>query len=536
MGIFSKIFSGDEVAEKINRAAEVYKLNRFDEAIESYSSALAIENENTKALYGRGLAYAKKGELNSALTDFKNVVRIDKDFSPNCFFHLAETLFKLKNNTEALESVNIFILKTEKKGHGYFLRGKIFYELGKYDDALKDAEKASELQPDEAEIFVLLGKIKIRLNEFRQAIIVLKKSLELNNDCDYAHTFLGGAYIFIHKKDEAENELKQVAKPIKETFFYFSKVHFANNDFEKSLDALGDALSFDENYIDAYFQRIEVYRELNETGKALEDLQKVIALQPDNIENIMLSAELNKLNNDFKSCVRDYNKVLRLDPDNVKALFELGALSSKTKNHEIALMYFLRVVELDDSFKEAFFELGKIYFTLEEYQKAINSFSSAISIDEKYFSAYYHRAKVKEILKDQQGALGDFTRALGNAEFYEAFIDRAKLKIGSGEFHSAINDLIKAVKLKGEKDYPHYLLASCYSKTDKEFDAMRSISTALDLKPTRGEYFYFRGMLYFDSQKYSEALADWAQALKLAPQYKSKLELLIQRAKSKVSS
>jgi tetratricopeptide (TPR) repeat protein len=536
MGIFSKIFSSDEAVEKINHAAEAYKINNFDEAIKGYSSALEIENENTNALYGRGLAYEKKGNLDSALIDYKNVVRIDKDFSPNCYYHLAETLFKLNNNSEALEYINAFVARTEKKWYGYLLRGKIYYELGNLEDALTDAEKASDLQPDEAEIFVLIGKIKIREKEYKQAIITLKKALELNNDCDFAHTFLGGAYIFINKKNEAETELKQVTKPIKETYFYFGKVHFANNDFEKSLSALGSALSLDENYVDAYLQRINVYRELNDIERAIADLQKVIEIQPDKIENILLSAKLNKLNKNFNSCVRDYNKVLQLDSDNVEALFELGILSSKTKNYEIALVYFLKVAELDNSKKEAFLELGKIYFAIEEYQKAINSFSEAISLDEQYFPAYYYRAKVKEKLQDQQGALGDYTRALGNAEFYEAFIDRAKLKIGLDDIHSAVTDLNKAIKLRGEKDYPHYLLASCYSKTEKEYDAIKSISTAIELKPTRGEYFYFRGMLYFDMQKYSEALTDWAQALKLAPRYKSKLELLMQRAKSKVSS
>ncbi len=528
------MFSGDEAAEKINRASELFKQNKFDEAVELYSSALEIENENTNALYGRGLSYAKKGKFDAALVDFKNVVRIDKDFSPNCYYHLSETLFKLREYSEALEHITTFVMKTEKKGHGYFLRGKIFYELGKLDDAIKDAEKASDLQPDNAEIFVLLGKIKIQKREFRQAIITLKKALELNNDCDFAHTFLGGAYIFINKKDEAENELKQVTKPIKETYYYLGKVHFANGDYDKSIDALKNALSIDENYIEAYFQRIQVFRELNEIEKAIADLQIIIALQPDRIENILLSAKLNKLNKNMKACVRDYNKALQLNPENVEALFELGLLSSKTKNYEIAMMYFLRVVELDESFKEAFFELGKIYFAMEEYQKAINSFSDAISIDEQYFFAYYYRAKVKETLQDQQGALGDYTRALGNSDFYEAFIGRAKLKIGLDDIHSAITDLNKAIKLRRERDYPHYLLASCYSKTEKEFDAIRSISSAIELNPVKGEYFYFRGMLYFDTQKYSDALTDWSQALKLVPRYKSKLELLMQRAKSKV--
>lgn len=44
---------------------------RYEEAIESYSAALALQPESHEAIYGRGLAYRQSGRRELALADFR---------------------------------------------------------------------------------------------------------------------------------------------------------------------------------------------------------------------------------------------------------------------------------------------------------------------------------------------------------------------------------------------------------------------------------------------------------------------------------
>ena len=79
---FSSTPAGVEVREvkvslHLNSAMALLKLERWEDAISSSTSALAEQPENVKALYRRGVAKARSGMLEGAVTDLQAAIKLE---------------------------------------------------------------------------------------------------------------------------------------------------------------------------------------------------------------------------------------------------------------------------------------------------------------------------------------------------------------------------------------------------------------------------------------------------------------------------
>ena len=88
-----------------------YKLNKFRQAIDEYTSAIAISPKH-QYHFNRAMAYVGLGDSEAAIADLTSAVSIFPRFAK-----------------------------------GYALRGKLYKEIGKHTLALADAEKAGRLDP-----------------------------------------------------------------------------------------------------------------------------------------------------------------------------------------------------------------------------------------------------------------------------------------------------------------------------------------------------------------------------------------------------
>jgi tetratricopeptide (TPR) repeat protein len=99
--------------EYLLKGYEYYYKKKYDEAIESYEKALAIDPNYAPAWHNKGLVLHNLGKYDEAIKHYDRALAID----PNCAFAL--------NN-----------------------KGRALGNLGKYDEAIKYYDKASEIDPN----------------------------------------------------------------------------------------------------------------------------------------------------------------------------------------------------------------------------------------------------------------------------------------------------------------------------------------------------------------------------------------------------
>ena len=93
-----------------NRGNNYYKKGELDKAINDYNEAIRINPQYFKAYSNRGIAYGMKGEFEKAINDFSEAIRINPKFSM-----------------------------------AYKARAFTYRKLGKTDLAIADEQKAMEL-------------------------------------------------------------------------------------------------------------------------------------------------------------------------------------------------------------------------------------------------------------------------------------------------------------------------------------------------------------------------------------------------------
>jgi tetratricopeptide (TPR) repeat protein len=67
----------DDAFAYYNRGNANKNQKRGDQAIEDYNAALCLDPGNASAYLGRGIAFASRGDFETAVADFSDAIRID---------------------------------------------------------------------------------------------------------------------------------------------------------------------------------------------------------------------------------------------------------------------------------------------------------------------------------------------------------------------------------------------------------------------------------------------------------------------------
>jgi DnaJ family protein C protein 7 len=118
-----------EIESQKEKANEIFKAGKYQEAIESYNKLLELDPKN-------------------------------KSFNSTIYANKALCYQKLNNMMEALRDINKSISLNEKYMKAYVRRGNIYMALKMYDEARYDYQKVKESEPDNKEVVKLLEEAK----------------------------------------------------------------------------------------------------------------------------------------------------------------------------------------------------------------------------------------------------------------------------------------------------------------------------------------------------------------------------------------
>ena len=141
---------GNELKEDLNYAIELYRNKEFADALDKFDKIvdkvnLLNEKSIARAFYFRGNVHMKLNDFDKAIDDFDKAVAIDQNFA-----------------------------------NAYVSRGKAFLKLNKVGAAEKDFEHYITIKPLHFRGYWLLGKLNVKKENYRQAIILMTKAIELN--------------------------------------------------------------------------------------------------------------------------------------------------------------------------------------------------------------------------------------------------------------------------------------------------------------------------------------------------------------------
>lgn len=157
-----------------------YKNKDYSEAIEIYSSIITMDKDYVDAYYNRGLSYLMNGQVELAVLDFDKAIELEpKDYSRyiDAYCSLVEKGYRDLGNSYLEKALTV----NDRKQSDYD-KGRIYYYLGQYNEALSCFDAATRSTGGDA--YLYLGKSYEALGDYNYASSVYLNYLTDHEDAE----------------------------------------------------------------------------------------------------------------------------------------------------------------------------------------------------------------------------------------------------------------------------------------------------------------------------------------------------------------
>jgi tetratricopeptide (TPR) repeat protein len=204
-------------------------------------------------------------------------------------------------------------------------RGAAYKMLGRYDEAIADFDRASELDPDNPQYYCQRGDVRLRLNEVDAAIEDYSAALQRSPKSVWAHQGRGRAYLAKGEGEMALLDLNEALRSKPGNMTLLVQRGRANNvakrygaavaDLSKAMSdpAYGNMLPKERAAILA--QRAYAYAKQKQIDEARGDADEAVRLAPRDAFAIGVSGLVAEQEDDTERARDAYTRALAIEPN-----------------------------------------------------------------------------------------------------------------------------------------------------------------------------------------------------------------------------
>jgi tetratricopeptide (TPR) repeat protein len=396
------------------------------------------------------------------------------------------------------------------------VNARVKYEQGDYPGAIRDYDRAIQLDPNRSEAYTL--RAGTRLTSINRKLLTSVAQESKTGDIKTVKTFDTAVY------RRYRNEYNLVLA-----------------DYEKSLQLEPQDLGAQF----ALAGSADIYNKLGEYPKAVERIDRAIALAPtSDIFYVQRATIYAAMGNDERS-LADFDRAIAINPQLTDYRVQKYFVYKERKQSALAIAELDKAIAIDPNRSYFFSERAATkFFQLQDDPGAIADLSTAINLiesrkatDERNADARYTtlQARLADYYIDRSSyhslknryapALTDVERSIAlDPKNYRAYFNRAFIYTKTDRDRLALTDLDRALKLGPQATDTYALQGKIYRKLKQYPQAISSFTNAINLVSNKSDrrdnlesYLSFRAETYALDRKYALAIADFTQAIELNP-------------------
>ena len=251
------------------------------EAAKYFSSELEKNPQDTGLLRKRASARDLNGELDLAIKDYEEIIRVSPD--ADAYLGRGNVYLAKKDNDKAIADFTEAIRLDPPFATAYLNRGLALQAKNEPDKAIADYTEALRLNPGYVRAMQERGRAWSSKKDYDKAIADFNEAIRLDPSDAWAFDQRGLAW-------EAKKDPGKAIADFKEALRLNPRYHwphlsigvmyFKQREYEKALEHLNASLKVDPNLDYTYCYRGYVYSAQKEYDKAEEDLAKAVRLGP----------------------------------------------------------------------------------------------------------------------------------------------------------------------------------------------------------------------------------------------------------------
>jgi len=410
-----------------------------------------------EAHYNLGIAYLEAGQYNRAIPEFEAAIKLDADFiGAHCA--LCRAYLEQDELEKASASVTAALKLDATHQPALLLRDTITHAY--YDK----------------------GKEHLNAQRYTEAVSTFQRALTLDAD-------LG------RNSQVSDIESKHI-------YAHLGAAYIGLKSYQEAIDALQSAIALDVDLVDAHYNLGYAYVEQGHYDEAIPHLERAITIAPNfKRAHYNLARAYRELGN-LEAATHAITETLRLDPNYQRAHelansikqahYNRGVTYLNDERYSEAVTAFQNAITLDSDFTTAHYNLGLTYLKMETYSRAVEALQKTITLDRNYKAA--HHSLALAYLGQQE---------LGKAR------DAARETLKLDPNYQPARSLLEAID-------PSFTPPETQTTTPSEPEQPVQPQPTLKL---RQETHHELGIVYKDSEMYSEAIAEFQKAIALDPDF-----------------
>lgn len=529
---YYQLLNTDKSFEANAALGDIYKLfNRPEKAVIFYKKALAINSDNTdihlklartyeqlndfeSSLKEYDFALATSSERDDILTSLERIWQKKVDTNPKdaeAHANLGVVFQKEKRYNEALaeyqkaEALNPTNINTKIN------IGTLYQEQNRYDQAINTYDAILKLQPYNSKVIIYKAQCMKALNRNDNAVELYKTALNLepNNAQIKAELF-----DLLKEKMPTEQVLDFLYKNVQNApmnanaYYEFAyELHKANK-IDDAIVYYKETIKLDNKKTDAYINLSQAYRQKKNYTEAFNVIKKAKEIAPDNkqvqaqydtvaqeLTSIQYTAATNAFQSgDYHKAIEEYKKVV---PETLDSNLGIAASYQALSNNTEAINYYKKAMLLDSKNADIPFYIASLYIKTNDFVNAKQYLNKVIAISPEHKQA----KEFLQYIKDKET---------------DDLLTNAVSLYDSQKYNETVTLLNKVIASNPQNATAYYYRALSYEGLSNYQNAIADYKNTLKYAPDMLISYYMLGVAYDSLNNYQAAKENYKKYVELS--------------------
>lgn len=338
---------------RFNRAVELQRQGKLDEAAAEYRAALAIKPDYVDAQANLGVVLARLGRYEESVAAYESALKLAPQLTP-ILLNLGIAHYRAARFDQAAAAFERLLEQRPDVTQARQLYGLSLVSLGRDEDAVKQLEQTLDAaQPDAAVLYslglaylrlgkagfratlerlaafpegrpalhLLQGQAFLRDQEFEKALEELQSAAKLNSDLPRLHFSTGLAHYQLGRNKEAVAAFEEEAKRSPRDFttiYYLAGALEKDGNADSARERVEQALKLDPQSPEANGLLGRILFKQGKAAEAVKPLEFAAAKKPDDQETRYTLARVYQQLRRREDAAREFAEVERLKSEQLQ--------------------------------------------------------------------------------------------------------------------------------------------------------------------------------------------------------------------------
>lgn len=325
----------EEAQSNIELGFTAIETLEYEQALGYFEQATVAGEDEREICRGQGIAYLGLTNYESAIANFERCLEISSSI-PDAMvydinYYLATAYYKTGRLEDAKKVYDAVLSMKDKEHDAYFLRGSVLLELGDYEKARLDFDKAISLMPTNYDQIVAIYEVLEKFGYREVGNEYLQGTLEASSK-DMSNYDKGRMYFYLEDFESARNYLEQARDAgDAQAAYYLGRTWEALGEYNYAASVYSSYLKDQDESALIYNQLALCQMQLKEYDAALAAIEEGLKLEDASLKQTLLYNQIviYEFKGNFKKAATLMGVYVKNYPDDAEAQREYEFLKTR---------------------------------------------------------------------------------------------------------------------------------------------------------------------------------------------------------------